>query len=327
MNRTLLSRRNFVLLAAVTAVIAAVLLWRLWPRPHGDFVEYPMPLAGDIPTAVAIAPDGTVWFTIDSAGDMGVIRDGKITRLPTVRKIVEPIGLAVDSAGAAWYGDASGAMISRMSSSGEIKSFPLGTPIARLGRLVVAADDSVWFAEGTGYGFTRLKDGVLTRNVPKSIRGGPYGVAVDAHGNVWGTLQSGNLIVKISPAGEIAEYDVPTRGSAPSDIAVDGAGNVWFLEFRSNKIGKFAEGNFTEFEVAGQWGGLTGLTAAPDGSVWFGLLRGNSLGRMRDGEIKLFPLPRADARPYTLAADRKGNIWYADISGHVGMLTASAAKR
>ena len=72
---------------------------------------------------------------------------------------------------------------------------------------------------------------------------------------------------------------------------------------------------------------MTGLTAAPDGSIWFGLLRGNSLGRMRDGEIKLFPLPRADARPYTLASDKKGNIWYADISGHVGMLKASAAKR
>ncbi|HKQ22922.1 MAG TPA: hypothetical protein VJT81_00590 [Burkholderiales bacterium] len=327
MKPNVLSKSNLAVLAATFVVIAAVLLWRLWPRAHGDFVEYPMTLATDIPTALAIAPDGTVWFTIDSAGVIGLIRDGRIARLPTVRKIVEPIGLGVDAEGVAWYGDASGAMISRISASGEIKSFPLGTPIARLGRLVVAADGSVWFAEGTGYGFTRLKDGVLTRNVPKSIRGGPYGVAIDTHGNVWGTLQSGNLIVKISPAGEIAEYEVPTRGSSPSDIAVDVAGNVWFLEFRSNKIGKFADGKFTEFEVPGKWAGLTGLTAAPDGSVWFGLLRGNSIGRMRDGEIKLFPLPRADARPYTLAADTKGNIWYADISGHVGMLTADAAKR
>jgi virginiamycin B lyase len=327
MNLKFLSRRNLLLLAAATLVIAAVLLWRLWPRAHGHFVEYPMALATDIPTAVAIAPDGTVWFTIDTAGAMGVIRDGKIARLATVRKIVEPIGLAVDAEGAAWYGDASGAMISRMLPGGEIKSFPLGTPIARLGRLTVAADGAVWFAEGTGYGFTRLKDGVLARNVPKSVRGGPYGVAVDAQGNLWGTLQSGNQIVKISPAGEIAEYEVPTRGSSPSDIVVDGAGNTWFLEFRSNKIAKFAGGKFNEFEVPGEWGGLTGLTAAPDGSVWFGLLRRHLLGRLRDGEIKMFPLPRADARPYTLAADRQGNIWYADISGYVGMLRADAAKR
>jgi virginiamycin B lyase len=327
MNLKSVSKRNLGLLAAGTLVIAAVLLWRLWPQSQEDFVEYPMALATDIPTAVAIAPDGTVWFSIDTAGVMGVIRDGKVRRLPTIRKIVEPIGLAVDAEGAAWYGDASGAMISRMSPDGEIKSFPLGTPIARLGRLTVADDGAIWFAESTAYGFTQLKDGVLTRNVPKSVRGGPYGVAVDEHGNLWGTLQSGNQVVKISPGGEIAEFEIPTRGSAPSDIAVDGAGDVWFLEFRSNKIGKFDEGKFTEFEVPGKWGGLTGLTAAPDGSVWFGLLRGNSIGRVRNGEIKLFPLPRADARPYTLAADKEGNIWYADISGYVGMLKASAAKR
>lgn len=327
MNLTLLSKRNLVLLAAVVVVIAAVLLWRLWPGVQGDFVEYPMAAPTDIPTAVAIAPDSTVWFTIDSAGVMGVIRDGKIARLPTTRKIVEPIGLAVDADGAAWYGDASGAMISRMSPGGETKSFPLGTPIARLGRLTVAADGAVWFAESTGYGFTRLKDGVFTRNVPKSVRGGPYGVAVDAQGNLWGTLQSGNQVVKITPGGELAEYEVPTRGSSPSDIVVDAAGNTWFLEFRSNKIGKFAEGKFTEYDVPGEWGGLTGLAAAPDGSVWFGLLRGHLIGRLRDGEIKMFPLPRADARPYTLAADKEGNIWYADISGYVGMLRAKAAKR
>ncbi|HEV8260509.1 MAG TPA: hypothetical protein VGQ19_07130, partial [Burkholderiales bacterium] len=112
MNLKFLSKRNLLLLAAAALVIAAVVLWRLWPQAHGDFVEYPMALSTDIPTAVAIAPDGTVWFTIDTAGAMGVIRNGKIARLPTIRKIVEPIGLAVDAEGAAWYGDASGAMIS-----------------------------------------------------------------------------------------------------------------------------------------------------------------------------------------------------------------------
>ena len=109
---------------------------------------------------------------------------------------MEPVGLAVDADGAAWYTDPTEVLISRIVPSGEIKSFPLGTPIARLGRLAVAPDGAVWFAESTAYGFTRLKDGVLTRNVPKSVRGGPYGVAVDAKGNVWGTLQSGNQLIK-----------------------------------------------------------------------------------------------------------------------------------
>src|SRR5213083_2734151 len=39
MNLKFLSKRNLLLLAAAALVIAAVVLWRLWPQAHGDFVE------------------------------------------------------------------------------------------------------------------------------------------------------------------------------------------------------------------------------------------------------------------------------------------------
>jgi virginiamycin B lyase len=330
MNSTVFSRRNLILIVvALAVVIAAALFWRM-RHGHGsggDFVEYPMTVASDIPTAVAVGPDDTVWFTIGFADAVGMIRDGKLERLPKSRKNVEPVGLAVDADGAAWYIDPTEVLISRILPSGEIKSFPLGTPIARLGRLSVAPDGAVWFAESTTYGFTRLKDGVLTRNVPKSVRGGPYGIAVDAKGTVWGTLQSGNQLVKISPGQEIAEYEIPTPGSSPSDVAADGAGNIWVVEFRGNKIAKFSDGKFSEFSVPGEWSGLSGIAVAADGTVWFGLLRGHAIGRLRDGQFKIFELPRKDARPYTVAIDKTGNVWYADISGYVGMLKASAAKK
>ena len=330
MNSTVFSRRNLIwIVVALAVVIATALFWRMRTGhgSAGDFVEYPMTVASDIPTTVAVGPDNTVWFTIGFADAVGMIREGKLQRLPKSKKSVEPIGLAVDADGAAWYTDPTEVLISRMVPSGEIKSFPLGTPIARLGRLAVAPDGAVWFAESTAYGFTRLKDGVLTRNVPKSVRGGPYGVAVDAKGNVWGTLQSGNQLVRISPGQEIAEYEIPTPGSSPSDIAVDASGNAWFIEFRGNKIGKFGEGKFTEFPVPGEWAGLSGIAAAPDGAVWFGLLRNHAIGRLHDGQFRIFELPRKDARPYTVAIDKTGNVWYADISGYVGMLKADAAKK
>ena len=330
MNSTVFSRRNLILIVvAIAVVVAAAIFWRMRNGQGGaaDFVEYPMTVASDIPTTVAVGPDDTVWFTIGFADAVGMIRDGKLQRLPKNRKSVEPVGLAVDKDGGAWFTDPTEVLISRILPSGEIKSFPLGTPIARLGRLAIAPDGAVWFAESTAYGFTRLKDGVLTRNVPKSVRGGPYGVTVDAKGDVWGTLQSGNQLVKISPEKEIAEYEIPTPGSSPSDVAADGAGNIWVLEFRSNKIAKFIDGKFSEFAVPGEWSGLSGIAASADGSVWFGMLRLNSIGRLRDGQFKIFALPRKDARPYTIAIDKTGNVWYADISGYVGMLKAGAAKK
>jgi virginiamycin B lyase len=330
MNATNSSRRNLVLIVvAIVVVIAASVFWR-WRHGQGtggDFVEYPMAVASDIPTTVAVAPDNTVWFTIGFADAVGMIRNGKLQRLPKSRKSVEPVGLAVDADGVAWFTDPTEVHISRIVPSGEIKSYSLGTPIARLGRLAIAPDGAVWFAESTAYGFTRLKDGVLTRNVPKSVRGGPYGVAVDAKGNVWGTLQSGNQLIKIVPGQEIAEYEIPTPGSSPSDVAVDGAGNVWVVEFRGNKIAKFSNGKFSEFTVPGEWSGLSGIAVAPDGAVWFGLVRIHSIGRLLDGKFKIFELPRKDARPYTIAINKAGDVWYADISGYVGMLKADAAKK
>jgi virginiamycin B lyase len=310
-------------------VIAAALVWHMREgrRSAGDFIEYPMTVANDIPTTVATGPDNTVWFTIGFADAVGMIRNGKLHRLPKSKKSVEPVGLAVDAQGAAWFTDPTEVTISRILPNGEITSFPLGTPIARLGRLAVAPDGAVWFAESTAYGFTRLKDGVLTRNVPKSVRGGPYGVAVDVKGNVWGTLQSGNQLVKISPGQEMAEFEIPTPGSSPSDVAADGENNIWVIEFRSNKIARFSGGKFAEFSVPGEWGGLSGIAAAADGSVWFGLLRNHSIGRLRDGQFKIFELPRKEARPYTVAIDKAGNVWYADISGYVGMLKAAAARK
>ena len=320
----------FLIAAAAIVVLAAgYAYWKHGPAQEGDFAEYAMTVATDIPTALAISPDGSVWFTMDSANAFGRLRDGKIERVVTgKRNNVEPIGLGVDGNGMVWYTDALDQAIASMSPDGKRTSFPLDTPIARLGRLTVAPDGAVWFAEGTAYSITQLKDGKLKRFEIRNVRGGPYGVTVDAKGNVWATLQSGNQLLRITPAGAMTEYEVPTRGSSPTDIAVDQEGDVWFLEFRGNKVARFADGKFSEFEIPGsQSAGLSGIAIAPDGSVWFGLLRRHSIGRLRDGQMKIIELPRPDARPYTLATDKEGNIWYADISGYVGMLKAEAAKR
>jgi virginiamycin B lyase len=53
----------------------------------------------DIPTAVAAAPDGGVWFTIEFSDAIAVFRNGKIERFPKGTQNLEPLGLAVDAGG------------------------------------------------------------------------------------------------------------------------------------------------------------------------------------------------------------------------------------
>jgi virginiamycin B lyase len=318
---------NFRTLAAVLgiAILAAgaVLLTRAINRE--EFVEYRMAEPQDAPIAIAAGTDGSIWFTIDHSDAIGRVRNGRVERLPTSGRNVEPLGLAVAADGSAWYTDLAARGIARVSSAGEIARFVLDTPIARLGRLAIASDGATWFADPTGYGLTKLKDGAFTRYQIESARGGPYGVAAAADGAIWATLQTGNQLLRVAADGTGTTFDLPRGGAVPTDIAAGSDGSVWFLQFRSNRIGRFKDGQFSDVEAGRENVGLSGIAVAPNNDVWFGMLRRASLGRLRNGALTVFALPRDNARPFSIAIDRDGNVWYADISGFVGMLPAKYA--
>jgi virginiamycin B lyase len=326
MSLARITRRRVVAAAVLATCLLGAALWlhSLWI--WRGFTEYRMEYERDIPTAVAVAPDGAVWFTLDFADAIGVLRQDRVQRIPKRSQNFEPLGLAVDRDGSAWYTDGPSRLISRMSPDGVVASFALSTPVAKLARLAAAPDGAIWFAEETTYSFTRLKDGAFTRH-PVGTRGSaPFGVAVDAHGTVWGTMPRANRLVRISAQGEIAEFDPPTRAAQLGDVAVAADGAVWFLEMQANKIGRLADGRFAEFPVPTRSAGLTALAIAPDGAVWFTELRGQQLGRLRDGVITEFPLPQGAARPFGIAVDRAGNVWYTDLSGALGRLSAERAR-
>src|SRR5262249_39611033 len=160
-----------------------------------------------IPTAIAVAPDGAVWFTIEFSDTIGVFRNGRIEKIPKGRQNFEPLGLAVDPQGFAWYTDAPLRAISRVSPQGAVTTFPLSTPVAKLARLAVAPDGAVWFAEETTFSLTRLKDGTLTRHEVGSVTATPFGIAVDGSGTVWGSIPRANKLVRVTPSGEVVELD------------------------------------------------------------------------------------------------------------------------
>jgi virginiamycin B lyase len=309
---------------ATLAVAGALWLHSLWT--WRGFTEYRMERPRDIPTAVAVGPDGAVWFTLDFADAIGVLRDGRLRRIPKAGQNFEPLGLAVDRTGTAWYTDGPGRVISRVAPDGGLASFALATPVVKLGRLATAPDGAVWFAEESADSLTRLKDGAFTRHVVGPAGVGPFGVAVDARGAVWGTLPRANRLVRIAAGGDIAEFEPPTRAALLGDVAVAPDGAVWFLEMQANKIGRLAAGRFDEFAVPTRSAGLTALAVAPDGAVWFTELRGQRLGRLRDGVIVEFPLPDGAARPFGIAVDGGGNVWYTNLGGALGRLAAERAR-
>ena len=210
-----------VVTIAVLAAAAVYFGFGLESRPQ--FVEYPMQEPQDMPIGIAAAADGTVWFSIGGADAIGRVRDGQLERLPKPGKSVEPIGIAVAPDGSAWYTDIAAQVVSRMTTSGEVSSFRLNTPMVRLGRLAVAPDGAAWFAESSSQSITRLKEGELTRHGFQTPQGGPYGVAVAADGTVWATLQAGNQLLRIA-AGRSDRGLEPAATGGSADRHRDRAG-------------------------------------------------------------------------------------------------------
>ena len=327
-------RRSLLWLALAILVLVGAALGlfsRLSPWADSGFAEHRMPSRTDIPVSIAVARDGVVWFTIELSDAIGWFKDGRIVKVSKGSENLEPLGLATAADGSAWFTDSRTRSISQISADGAIRSFDLSTPVARLGRLAVAPDGAVWFAEPTTVSVTRLQDGVFTRYAVAPLAGageggvGPFGVAVDAQGTVWASIPQENKLVRLTPGGEMATFELPTRQSGPADVAVDGRGTVWVLQVAANKVARFAGSRFEEFAVPTANAGLTALAAAPDGAAWFTETRAHKLGRVKDGAIREFAMPRGDARPVGLAVDRSNNVWYVDLSGWIGMLRADRA--
>src|SRR5947207_11898003 len=102
-----IGRWRIWLASAAIVVVAGlgVLVWRLAPWSDPSFVEHRMPVKTDIPTALAIAPNGAVWFTIEFADAIGVFRNGEIEGFPKGSQNREPLRLAAHAAGCAWCAD------------------------------------------------------------------------------------------------------------------------------------------------------------------------------------------------------------------------------
>lgn len=319
---------------AVLAIGVALLLVRLGTAAKAPrFAEFAVGRdEGGFPVAIAAARDGTVWFTLEAADALGRVRDGKLERVARGNESIEPLGLAVDASGSAWFTDAPKQRIGRAAPDGTVASFPLATPIARLGRLAIAPDGAVWFAEPTLGSVTRLAGGSLTRFAAAAadpslpVDAVPFAVAVGPDGTVWATLPNADKLMRIAPDGKVATLEVPTRRGGLADIAVAADGTVYFAQIGANKVGRLKDGRFDEFAVPTPSAAITGLAVAPDGAAWFTELRGHKLARLHDGAIKEFTLPRADARPFGVAVDAQGNVWYADLSGWVGKLAAEDAR-
>ncbi len=111
-----------------------------------------------------------------------------------------------------------------------------------------------------------------------------------------GPVLSGSAIGRITPAGRITEYPLPStdpgNDSYPGGIAAGPDGNMWFTETTSrysrrgtvhvrSAVARITpRGRITEYPLPDPNSGPTGITAGPDGNMWFTEMNAERIGRI-----------------------------------------------
>ena len=150
----------------------------------------------------------------------------------------------------------------------------------------------------------------------------PTDVAAGPDGNLWFTNIHGT-IGRITPAGTIASYSIPTANSDPGGIARGTDGNLWFTEFEGDKIGRITPtGTITEYPLPAGNTEPDDITAAEDGTLWFTQAGTHKIGRITPaGDVIEYPLA-SDSEADGIAAGPDGNVWFTDDSNQeIGRIT------
>src|SRR5712691_5097111 len=189
-------------------------------------------LAGAGAHDVYPAPDGTVWFTAQSAGKLGRLdpKTGK-SDLIALGPGAAPHGVVVGSDGAAWVTEGGQNAIARVDpASKAVKLFPLPKEFAsaNLNTPVFDKKGILWFTGQSGvYGRVDPSSGKVDAwKAPKGF--GPYGITSTPSGEVWYASLAGDHIARIdTTTGAATVIEPPRPGVGPRRVWSDSKGIVW----------------------------------------------------------------------------------------------------
>jgi streptogramin lyase len=252
--------------------------------------------------------------------------------VPSATKAITPtlvIDITRGPDGNLWFTEENlfGDKIGRITTSGSITEFPLPTLQNVLGGITAGPDGNLWFTELGQDAIGRITPtGNITEFRLKT--GSSFkGITAGPDGNLWFTESDSNAIAigRISTAGIITEFPLPTLQSAPGGITAGPDGNLWFTESDSDNIGRISPaGTITEFPLPTLQSAPGGITAGPDGNLWFTESR-DIIGRITStGDITEFSIPETGGSPIGITAGPDGNLWFTESdSNAIGRISTA----
>jgi virginiamycin B lyase len=309
-------RRRDVLSGAAAVLVLAMSV----PAARAARVSYYNVRRGAHPHDVAPAPDGSVWYTAQAQGAIGVLdpKTGKTIQL-TLGPNSAPHGVIVGPDRAAWVTDGGQNAIVRVDSATRaVKLFPLPRNFADANLNTATFDRKgiLWFTGQAGvYGRVDPATGkVEAWKAPKGA--GPYGITTTPNGDVWYASLAGDHIAKIDTvSGDVAMVPPPKAGVGPRRIWSDSKGALWVSFWYTGEVGRYdpLTKAWTVWALPKSGDGCYAVYVDDKDKVWLTDFVANAIVRFDPAteRFESFPSNREGAAVRQLLG-RPGEVWGAE---------------
>jgi virginiamycin B lyase len=289
----------------------------LTPDSQFTIQEYDVP-AGSYPHDVAPAPDGTVWYTAQAAGELGRLDPATgETHHIALGVGSSPHGVIVGPDSAPWITDSGLNAIVRVDPQTEaVRVFPLpaGNGYANLNTAVFDRDGMLWFTGQEGY-YGRLDPTTGDVIVFRTERG-PYGITSTPDGSVYFASLASSYVGRIDPlTGERTILEPPTPGQGARRVWSDTMGRVWVSEWHAGQVAVYdpSDDEWFEWELPGDDPQAYAVYVDEQDMVWLSDFGANALVRFDPVQeaFTVFSIPTENALVRQLLG-RPGEVWGAE---------------
>ncbi len=232
--------------------------------PAGQVLEYEGAVAPGLtkdrhPAAMAVGPDGALWFVEDHGFVGRITTTGVVSEFGPLRG--DPVAVAAGPDGNVWVAEDdafnSKSGLARLTPMGDITEFRAGED--KMTSLTAGPGGALWYADENGLG--RMTVSGVDTAFPDDLD--PLGVAAGPDGALWFT--AGVVIGRMTAGGSFTE--IPVTADYATAIAAGPDGALWFTA--KDSVGRVTpNGVVTEYPAPGL-GVATGIAAGPDGAMWF----------------------------------------------------------
>ena len=275
---------------------------------------------GAHPHDVAAAPDGTVWYTAQRTGKLGILdpNTGKVEEVP-LGEGSSPHGVIVGPDKAAWITDSGLNAIVRLdpkTKAVKVWKLPEDTGYANLNTAAFDGRGRIWFTGQSGF-YGRLDPETGDMKVWKSPRGrGPYGITATPSGDIWYVSLAGNHLAKVNlDTGESTILEPPTPGQGARRVWSDSKGRLWISEWNSGQLTRYdpKDGSWKSWTPPGDKPRTYSVYVDEGDKVWITQWSSNAIMRFDPATetFESFPSDRPDARVRQMLG-REGEAWGAE---------------